>query len=372
MAQIAPLTGLRGIAAYLVLIAHALDASLAGKGHAHFIAVGLAHFGMSLFFVLSGFVICYNYEEKLDLPYGRRRFFIARFARLFPLYAVVTIFYAVPQIGHANLVDVLTHVTMTQSWFNTENAFFFPPTWSISTEWFFYFVFAYLLVAIKLPLVGFRTMAIFCAGAFCALAIIFLLQAPVVSALSNPLFVHESSDVVWIWLTYYSPFVRVWEFFLGVITARTYSAYRPNIPAAAAFIAAGWCLLLIFVGHQALAGTFFGEFLPNFAFAPAIAVIMLYSTKSKWTVAGAVLSCSAMLWLGEISYSVYLLQSAGRNTALLFVQHPVLDVVFTCIFTTLIASVSFLLIEKPARRFIRENLEPRALSHDRRDSAGQK
>ena len=79
-----------------------------------------------------------------------------------------------------------------------------------------------------------------------------------------------------------------------------------------------------------------------------------------------------MLWLGEISYSVYLLQAVGRNTALLFVQHPVLDVVFTCIFTTLIASVSFLLIEKPARRFLRANLEARLHSHDRRNSADQK
>jgi peptidoglycan/LPS O-acetylase OafA/YrhL len=63
-----------------------------------------------------------------------------------------------------------------------------------------------------------------------------------------------------------------------------------------------------------------------------------------------------MLWLGEISYSAYLLQVAGWKAASLFAQHPVLVVVFTCIFTTLIASVSFLLIEKPARRFLRANL----------------
>jgi len=80
MEKIAPLTGLRGIAAYAVLIAHAVDAGVSGRGLPHSIAVGLAYFGMSLFFVLSGFVICYNYENKVLSPYGRWQFFGLPFA----------------------------------------------------------------------------------------------------------------------------------------------------------------------------------------------------------------------------------------------------------------------------------------------------
>jgi hypothetical protein len=46
---------------------------------------------MTLFFVLSGFVIHYNYAASIerDGARGIANFFVARFARLYPLYIVV-------------------------------------------------------------------------------------------------------------------------------------------------------------------------------------------------------------------------------------------------------------------------------------------
>jgi peptidoglycan/LPS O-acetylase OafA/YrhL len=46
---------------------------------------------MSLFFVLSGFVIQYNYADiflKERLPSATFKFIVARFARLYPLYVL--------------------------------------------------------------------------------------------------------------------------------------------------------------------------------------------------------------------------------------------------------------------------------------------
>jgi peptidoglycan/LPS O-acetylase OafA/YrhL len=64
--QLDPLTGLRGIAAYSVLTAHAMDSAFSFAGITIFFNFGtcLAYFGMSLFFVLSGFVIHYNYADS--------------------------------------------------------------------------------------------------------------------------------------------------------------------------------------------------------------------------------------------------------------------------------------------------------------------
>jgi peptidoglycan/LPS O-acetylase OafA/YrhL len=64
-ARIDVLTGFRGIAAYAVLLAHAVDISFNYLPPAvvHFAASRLAYLGMSLFFVLSGFVIYYNYAD---------------------------------------------------------------------------------------------------------------------------------------------------------------------------------------------------------------------------------------------------------------------------------------------------------------------
>jgi peptidoglycan/LPS O-acetylase OafA/YrhL len=356
MEKIAPLTGLRGIAAYAVLIAHAVDASVSGRGLPHSIAVGLAYFGMSLFFVLSGFVICYNYENKVLSPYGRWQFFGARFARLFPMYAFVVIVYALPVLDHSTPLVVVTHATLTQSWFNTEEAYF-GATWSISTEWFFYFAFVYLISSPRLQaFAGWKPLAAFSAASVLALAVLFVLKPQIEWLFSrplHPLFLHGgASNTIWTWLSYYSPMVRILEFMLGVIAARTYSALRPDVPSWAAFLAFGWCALLIAFGQQFLANTFFGNFLPNFVFAPALVVIMLYVSQDR-TIAFVFLSGAIMVWAGEISYSVYLLQAAGRNIALFFVQHPALDILLTCFFTTIIASTSFILIERPSRTFLR-------------------
>ena len=52
----------------------------------------ISSIGMTLFFVLSGFVLWLNYSEELpirDAVDGGAAFAVARFARLYPMYAVV-------------------------------------------------------------------------------------------------------------------------------------------------------------------------------------------------------------------------------------------------------------------------------------------
>jgi peptidoglycan/LPS O-acetylase OafA/YrhL len=94
--RLAPLTGLRGVTACAVLVAHALDVSF-NYGHGDIFAplpARMATFGMSLFFVLSGFVIQYSYAAMFAKRRVREalwQFFVARFARIYPLY-IVTIF----------------------------------------------------------------------------------------------------------------------------------------------------------------------------------------------------------------------------------------------------------------------------------------
>ena len=63
---------------------------------------GLRILEMSPFFVLSGFVIQYNYagifrEERLS--FAIRTFLVARFARLYPLYALSIILWPKPHLA---------------------------------------------------------------------------------------------------------------------------------------------------------------------------------------------------------------------------------------------------------------------------------
>ena len=107
-------------------------------------------------------------------------------------------------------------------------------------------------------------------------------------------------------------------------------------------------------------GIILHETFGNFAFAIACRVLGLRDLGPALSPFNAFLILTGvetlplrMVWAGEISYSVYLLQAAGRNVALFFVQHPALDILLTCFFTTIIASASFILVERPSRTFLR-------------------
>src|SRR5260370_20669516 len=92
-AQLPALTGLRFLAALCVVVAHGAGAMTnlpAGNPLWRVYLTSLAALGMTLFFVLSGFVIHYNYSEQIAKYHWRGifSFLIARFARLYLLYIV--------------------------------------------------------------------------------------------------------------------------------------------------------------------------------------------------------------------------------------------------------------------------------------------
>src|ERR1700691_4735717 len=144
--QIPALTGLRFFAAFMILWGHSLgwiaQFQDADVDRVTFIGVP----GMSLFFVLSGFVIHYNYRD-LFLRHGFARaiceFSAARFARLYPLFLVFLVM-AIAAEGPVPERILGFFFTLTQSWWYTVYQdrliinWLYPPSWSISTEMFFY------------------------------------------------------------------------------------------------------------------------------------------------------------------------------------------------------------------------------------------
>src|SRR5215813_10473765 len=156
------LTGLRFAAAGAVVVAHALPKIIPlaenQPAPALYTLLGsLSAEGMTLFFVLSGFVIHYNYSDQIQFQGARGlfNFFVARVARLYPLYLFGLTFelllkYSYSQVP-VSLADVLPYyLTLTFSWFYIpfgDNALIYQlglipsVAWSISTEWFFYFAY---------------------------------------------------------------------------------------------------------------------------------------------------------------------------------------------------------------------------------------
>ena len=93
---------------------------------------------------------------------------------------------------------------MTQSWFNLEMAIF-PPTWSISTEWFFYLAFipmTALVIRLRKPALVFIVFGI---ATIIGLSITFALWRAPIIAFANHWFWHGEavSFEPWGWSNYF-------------------------------------------------------------------------------------------------------------------------------------------------------------------------
>jgi peptidoglycan/LPS O-acetylase OafA/YrhL len=147
-AEIPALTGVRGIAALRVVWNHYFHwcspyPSATAPGELDWL-FGTSDFGMTLFFVLSGFVITYNYAH-LDWrgdPLGSfKRFAWLRFSRLYPVLLLFLLMslYDRPR-PHQFDWWTLLHVLSVQSWapFTLDGAVTirsqFGLAWSISAE----------------------------------------------------------------------------------------------------------------------------------------------------------------------------------------------------------------------------------------------
>jgi peptidoglycan/LPS O-acetylase OafA/YrhL len=381
MNRLEPLTGLRGIAAYSVLIAHTIAAAFSYDGSIlQPFAHRLAYFGMSLFFVLSGFVIYYNYAESFARePLGRAtwKFFVARFARLYPLYAI-SIIVALPYLPAEGLSDdlgvVLAYLTLTQAWFNVEMAVF-PPDWSISAEWFFYLAFIPLGAAVRKVARPLLVLVVYSALAVLAVLLLFhWFAAPLTEMGKQWLYVNArvSSDP-WGWLIYFSPPLRLLEFIAGMFSARTLMNFGASgtAPRYTSAILAGallWCVAVVFV-RPLTSEPPMSFILSNVIFAPALALLILHVCFSDgWL--SKMLSSRALQFMGDISFSVYVwsffvmdriiapefrLKAWSVEAA----ANAMGRIAIVIGLTTVFAYGSYLLIEMPARRWIRAALTRR-------------
>lgn len=144
------LTSLRLIFAFMVFGAHCyvIDDIFS----THFFKEGFV--GVSFFFVLSGFIIAYNYQKKLqEKEITRRRFWVARIARVYPLHwltlfiAAILGDYVVASGGLDWCRHFLASLTLTHAYIPEADYYFSfnSPSWSLCCEQLFYICFPFLV-----------------------------------------------------------------------------------------------------------------------------------------------------------------------------------------------------------------------------------
>jgi peptidoglycan/LPS O-acetylase OafA/YrhL len=221
------LTGLRFYAAGFIVWTHTAEsfAAVSPTSNAGYI-------GMTLFFVLSGFVIHYNYGDSLASlrPGAIWDFLVARFARLYPLY-LMGLLLSLAMLESWPLSDpkfwfaLPYYLTLTQDWFpiTVDNrlltVLYLGAAWSISAEvmlYLFYFVLAW-------PMRWLRTTP----AVIAAIAALFVVASAITYSRANGwAFVTMPPR----WPYYLSPYCRIPEFVLGALTAALFLA-RQHMPA---------------------------------------------------------------------------------------------------------------------------------------------
>ncbi len=167
--EIKALSGLRIVAAVWVVLFHFrpwLEVSAPGFRSAFAPVINCGAQGVDLFFILSGFVLTWNYLDRMGESFSMKatlHFLWLRLARVWPVY-VVTLHLALAWIiftlyvGHLpspvadqlSAVSYARQVLLVQLWFQPffDGSSWDGPAWSISAEWLAYLLFGVVVLAI--------------------------------------------------------------------------------------------------------------------------------------------------------------------------------------------------------------------------------
>ena len=297
------LESLRGIAALLVVFYHI--GWLYPAYSLEFIRNGALM--VDLFFVLSGFVMALSYGDKLGKTIGISGFLSARFWRLYPLHLVFLIvflmiegvkYFAETQLGISadkaafsqnNGESFVYHLLLLQSMGLQDHSSFNTPSWSISVEFYTYILFAGVFM-------------LFLNRQSRALTSLFL-------ALCSLLLIIQFGKDSLTFDDHVSFFRCTYGFFIGVFGYRIYQWQQAHIQQSPEGSRTNrteliyTALILITLGYLLLIKH--DNYL-EFLIPPVVATLILFLVSSPQSKLANLLSWSPFLWLGKVSYSIYI------------------------------------------------------------------
>jgi peptidoglycan/LPS O-acetylase OafA/YrhL len=339
--------------------------------------------GVDLFFILSGFVLAWNYLDRMGDSWSTRatlRFLWLRLARVWPVY-LVTMHLAAAfviftlHVGHVpaenvaelNAVSYVRQLTLVQLWFQPffDGSSWDGPAWSISAEWLAYLLFGVLAVVI------FRIAKATRARNLMGLAFAASLP-PTLLLVSTGLFYTP-----WSWL----PRV-VFEFTAGALACaavrKLQLSERNRRNAGLLSVATGVAIVggIFWLYFNPVAKILDSSGLVDILFVPLVVALAIGTGSFP-----ALLSTRVLVYCGHISFSLYMVHElvhvAWTWTAAQF------DVVLTptwtgkAIVTGLLvlafvgAVVLYHLVEEPARKWMRRMLDVGPAVTEVNDSASE-
>ncbi|BDT56859.1 acyltransferase [Massilia varians] len=289
------LAGLRGICAWWVVFYHSLG--LMGDSVSGPLRDLIAHgyLAVDLFFLLSGFVIFLSYHAAVSTgsPYSIGKFYWNRLARIYPLHFVMLGGYLLLFLAYTHFSSSGTAPT-TYTWSAFIQSMFLVhmwvgadltwnvPSWSISSEWFVYLFFPLMAYSLRKLRGG--------VAAHLGVIVLVALLLHLIYSLGG---LHSlGSDIPRMAL------VRTMlEFLMGVFIGSLYVNHRDFLERSSGAALAGFVVLSTLYVFSPL---------PDYALIPAAFALLIafLSVTTSWIT--ALLSRPSLVYLGEISYSTYM------------------------------------------------------------------
>jgi len=298
MGRFVVLDSWRGLAACMVALFH-LDA------YSHLYSVPFLRNSwlfVDFFFVLSGFVIAANYQQRLLDGFGVGRFLLLRLGRLYPLhFAMLMLFIAwdllrvlgrvlSPSLSPANPVmlfstpseapgTILANLLLVQSLHLYDFLTWNLASWSISTEFYTYVVFAACLIGLR-------------RHAWIAV-VLAMIGGPILIAMLS----ERGMNIHYDW-----GIIRcVYGFAAGAVSWNLYRKWNGELRKWLSGSMVEWGALGLVVVFVSTAGTTLLSIAAPYVFA---LVVLAFAFEAG--TASAILKLRPMVFLGTISYSIYM------------------------------------------------------------------
>lgn len=344
MTPIHSLTSLRLIFALMVFASHCnivsacFDRPILTEGYV----------GVSFFFVLSGFIISYSYEERFrQANVSKSDFWVARVARIYPLHWLMLLIAAA--LGTYTLANgfvdwarhFIANLLLCQAYM-PDAAYFFSfnsPSWSLCCEQLFYLCFPFMVPLLRHPR---RLYILF---TLCAVAV-------VVGMWFTP---SDMAKGIW----YVNPLARFPDFLLGMIVYVCYRHCRqPKGIATWGCTLVELIVILLFIVFY-IAGPHITQVYRYscYYWLPVALVIFVFALQR-----GALSRLLSARWLvqgGKISFGFYLIHhllfrlyvEAERHLGLSL--SPWVGVLLILLLALLLSVLSFYIFERPMSRFVK-------------------
>ncbi|AEP30652.1 acyltransferase family protein [Brumicola nitratireducens] len=338
------LTSIRGFAALWVVFYH-IGGRLDEHLHSSLISFfSVGYLAVDLFFILSGFVIALSYQQAFLSKKARfRDFIVKRIARIYPLHVFVLLLYLIiplafyatgreVDLNRFSVGSFVANLFLVNSWGFVSTLTWNIPSWSISVEFLSYCLFPLMLLLVK-PLKGFFGLLI--SVLFSCALLAFYFHTMDFTSIDDGL---PLSGVTRCAL----------EFFIGILTWNIYHRLM-LVSSERGLICSNLAALFVLV---VLCSYYFR--IPEFvviALASAILVLLCALLEVSYNIKVPV----PLRWLGDISFSVYMLHYLLRDVMKMFLpegQTPLIWIVLYFALLIVLSHLCFQYVEKKSQKFL--------------------